>query len=321
MMPSLCLEPHAVQLTPPDIARWKSGNAGAPYVYSFDSGLPGPQVLVTALVHGNEISGAMVLNDLLQQGVQVRSGNLTLAFCNVAAFSQFDPLRPDASRYLDEDFNRVWSNDRLYGSTSNREVERARQLLPFVQRCTHLLDLHSMHEPCEPLWVTGLLPRNIALAQSLQTGAQTVVDAGHADGVRMRDFAQLSSPTEDAVALLLEAGQHWQLSTLNHARNALARFLLSSQTWELSDIPIGWLMPKVANNPPIEVTHKVVARSMNFTFTESFQGGEVIAQAGTVIGYDQDEPIVTPYSECVLVMPSLRQLRAGVTVVRLGRYY
>jgi hypothetical protein len=38
-----------------------------------------------------------------------------------------------------------------------------------------------------------------------------------------------------------------------------------------------------------------------------------------VIAHDQDEAIVTPYDNCVLVMPSLRQLRPGVTTVRLGR--
>jgi hypothetical protein len=38
-----------------------------------------------------------------------------------------------------------------------------------------------------------------------------------------------------------------------------------------------------------------------------------------VIGWRDGEPVVTPYPDCVLVMPSLRQLRPGVTVVRLGR--
>jgi hypothetical protein len=28
---------------------------------------------------------------------------------------------------------------------------------------------------------------------------------------------------------------------------------------------------------------------------------------------------LTPYDDCVVVMPSMRQLRPGVTVVRLGR--
>ena len=35
--------------------------------------------------------------------------------------------------------------------------------------------------------------------------------------------------------------------------------------------------------------------------------------------WSNGEPVVTPYPDCVLVMPSLRQLRPGVTVVRLGR--
>lgn len=39
----------------------------------------------------------------------------------------------------------------------------------------------------------------------------------------------------------------------------------------------------------------------------------------TVIAYDSGNPVCTPYDDCVLVMPSLRQLRPGVTVVRLGR--
>jgi hypothetical protein len=51
-----------------------------------------------------------------------------------------------------------------------------------------------------------------------------------------------------------------------------------------------------------------------------FEGQEVIAKAGTLLGHDDGEPVTTPYDDCVLVMPSInRPLRAGVTVVRLGR--
>jgi hypothetical protein len=38
-----------------------------------------------------------------------------------------------------------------------------------------------------------------------------------------------------------------------------------------------------------------------------------------VIGWSNGEAVSTPYDDCMLVMPSLRQLRPGVTVVRLGR--
>jgi hypothetical protein len=45
-----------------------------------------------------------------------------------------------------------------------------------------------------------------------------------------------------------------------------------------------------------------------------------VPKAGTVLGHDDGEPVTTPYDDCVLVMPAVnRPLRAGVTVVRLGR--
>lgn len=58
---------------------------------------------------------------------------------------------------------------------------------------------------------------------------------------------------------------------------------------------------------------------MDFEFTQPFTGGETLAYAGTVIAIDGETEFVTPYDNCALVMPSVRQLRPGVTTVRLGR--
>ena len=70
----------------------------------------------------------------------------------------------------------------------------------------------------------------------------------------------------------------------------------------------------------MRVTDRIVAQSMDFVFTEAFTGGEVVAKAGTVIAHDAGQAVVTPHDGCVLVMPSVRQLRPGLTVVRLGQY-
>jgi hypothetical protein len=58
---------------------------------------------------------------------------------------------------------------------------------------------------------------------------------------------------------------------------------------------------------------------MDFRFAGPYTGLETFAEAGAVIAWRDGQPVVTPYDHCVLVMPSLRQLRPGVTVVRLGR--
>ena len=337
-----------IEIAAPDIKRWQratsdaigaGGTTQVQYVHERSGALPGPDVLVTALVHGNEFSGAIALDELLASSWQPMCGRVTFAFCNVAAFARFDAAQPDAARFVDEDFNRVWSDARL--ATDERpnggiakpiagpaakptvELARARELLPFVARATHLLDLHSMHERGAPLLVTGTLKRNIDFAQALQTASQVIIDSGHADGVRLRDCGAFADPAGERVALLLEAGQHWQASSVAVARNTLARFLVAAGTVSRPEaqtvFPDGWLLPDTTPPTPVQVTDRVVAQSMNFAFTHTFTGGEVIAKAGTVIAHDNGKPVLTPYDSCVLVMPSVRQLRAGVTVVRLGQ--
>ncbi len=316
------MKPLAVQVAAPDIAAWQRGSAGLAYVHERTGPRPGPDILVTALVHGNEYSGAIALDELLSSAWVPACGRVTFAFCNVAAFARFDAHQPDASRCTDEDFNRVWSAQRLDGPERSQELDRARQIRPLVDRATHLLDLHSMHEAGAPLWITGLQPRNMAFAQALQTATQGVVDEGHADGVRMRDYGAFSASGGERIALLLEAGQHWDPRSVSVARNALMRFLVQAGALQRQDVPAGWLLPDALPPAPIVVTHRVVAGSMNFRFVPPFAsatGGETIARAGTVIAFDAGREVVTPYDDCVLVMPSLRQLRPGVTTVRLGR--
>ena len=294
----------------------------APYVHERQGSAPGPDVLVTALVHGNEYSGAIVMDELLSSGWRPTNGRVTFSFCNIAAFVSFDPCAPDASRYVDEDFNRVWSATRLESNEQSAELTRARVLRPFVTRATHLIDLHSMHEPARPLWVTGRLRRNIDFAQALQTPCQVIIDSGHADGVRMRDYGDFSSPNGDRIALLLEAGQHWQASSVSAAKNAVLRFLVQAGAMTEADAQGGWANWWLSDHippAPITVTHRIVAQSMDFAFTQPYTGSEVIAKAGSVIATDNGLPIATPYDNCVLVMPSVRQLTVGVTTVRFAK--
>ncbi|MEY3671364.1 MAG: hypothetical protein RI904_1021, partial [Pseudomonadota bacterium] len=50
--------------------------------------------MVQALTHGNEICGAIVVNWLMQQNVRPKAGRLTIAFANMLAFANWDPLNP-----------------------------------------------------------------------------------------------------------------------------------------------------------------------------------------------------------------------------------
>jgi succinylglutamate desuccinylase len=311
-------------LPQPDIAAWRAGNTGTEGVWQFDSGQPGRHVLITALIHGNELCGAWALKGLLEAGVRPQRGCLTLAFCNLAAFDRFDATHHDASRFVDEDLNRQWSTERIQAG-GTQERRRAQALLPFVAQADWLLDLHSMHEPAAPLLLTGMQDRNLALARALRNPAHIVVDPGHKDGVRMRDYGRFGDLCEGGDngtrSLLIECGFHGDLQSRAVAQDLCVRFLQAS---ELLDAPNlerllpGWRQPDAPQQWALDVTGPVVAKSDKFRFVEPYRGLEIMARAGTVIGWNDDEPVTTPYDDCVLVMPSVRQAKAGVTVVRFA---
>lgn len=314
----------AFEVERPPLGVWRFGNTGVEGVWHFKAAEPGPVVMVTCLLHGNELCGAWAVKGLLEAGLRPRRGALTLAFCNLAAFDRFDPAHHDASRFVEEDMNRQWSELRLSQPVS-LEGRRAAVLRPFVERADWLLDLHSMHEPGPPLLLSGPHPRAVELAKSLNAVRHIVRDAGHSDGVRMRDYGRFGLPDDspDArTALLVECGFHGDPSSVAVAKDICYRFLLQTGSVEaealLTALP-GWQRPPPDRHVVLEVEGAVVAKNERFRFVRALQPLEVIPKAGSVIGFDGGERIETPFDDCVLVMPSTRQARAGVTVVRYAR--
>ncbi|SAL52578.1 succinylglutamate desuccinylase / aspartoacylase family protein [Caballeronia turbans] len=311
---------YPIEITFPDISAHAAGNAGVPYVHTFDSGIDGPHVMINALTHGNEVCGAIVVDALLRARLRPRRGRLTLAFANVEAYGRFDAKKPDASRFVDQDFNRVWTAQALDDtSRDSSELRRARAMRPVIDTVDLLLDLHSMHEKSKPLIVAGPLDKGIELSALLGTPATVICDEGHPEGRRMRDYEGFGDPSSGKNALLIECGQHWEAAAVTVARDVTARFLLLSGVIDKEDVPDGWIQPSPREMLVVRVTEPVVAKSMDFRFAGDYTGLEVFHEAGSVIGWSEGAAVATPYDDCMLVMPSLRQLRPGVTVVRLGK--
>jgi predicted deacylase len=321
--------PSPIELQAPDLSRWAPGNTGTPYVWSFDSGLSGPQVMVQALTHGNEICGAIALDALLgqQSSWQPQRGRLTLAFGNIAAFARWDPADPDRSRYVDEDFNRVWGDEALLGARESVELRRARQLRPYVDAADLLLDMHSMHEPCIPLMVCGATARGgdkgAALSRQLKVPELLLIDTGHPAGLRMIERGRFADPQDARTAVLIECGQHWERAAAEVAMDTLLRFL--GHTGVLHQAFVDAQLRRIARPLPaqqqlVRVTEAVVARSLGFRFVREFRGLEVLPRAGELIATDGAHEFRAPYDDTVLVMPGTTHLKVGMTTVRLGRF-
>ena len=312
-----------VELQAPDIAPWRDGGTGVDWVHALDSGRPGPQAMVQALTHGNEICGAIALDWLLRhvrQGWRPPRGRLVLAFANVAAYSRFDPADPFASRCIDEDYNRVWADETLAGPRDSVELRRARELRPYVDAAEQLLDIHSMSEPCRPLMVCGRVDKNAAYARELGMPADLLIDTGHAAGLRMIDRGGFGDPAAPQRALLIECGQHWERAAAEVAIDSLVRFLGLAGMADPAWVQASLRLPLPRQQRLVRVTEAVVARSAGFRFLRPVQGFDVIARAGTPLAQDGDQVWTTPYDDTVLVMPGTHNLKPGGTAVRLGRF-
>ncbi|MBE9606629.1 succinylglutamate desuccinylase/aspartoacylase family protein [Acetobacteraceae bacterium H6797] len=304
-----------VRLAAPDISPWLNGGP-LRGVQSFTGSEPGPHVAITALIHGNEIGGAILLDRWLREGLRPARGRLSLIFANIDAFARFDPNDPTQSRYLDEDMNRVWDPARLAAPMRSIEARRARELRPLIDTVDLLLDLHSMLWQRRALFITGVSDKARDLALKLGTPPLVVADEGHANGRRLVDYPRFSAPDSDKIGLLVEAGLHWEPSTIETMEAAATAMLRESGI-----MPEGWGKDFPPSEPPrlARVTRTVVAVSHRFGFLGPYCGGEVIPRRNTLIALDGEEEIRTPHDNCLLVMPSLRVMR-GHTAVRLARF-
>ena len=303
---------YPIEIDPPDIERYRHGNAGVDFVHVLDSGKPGPSVMIQALTHGNEFCGAIALDSLFKQKVSPSKGKLILAFANVAAFARFNRDDPDRARYIDEDYNRVWGDDVLLGARDSAELRRARELRPFVDVADLLLDLHSMHEPCRPIMVCAKSEKSVALARRMGAPADLLLDTGHPAGLRMMERGAFSDPASPRAAVLIECGQHWAKSSVDVAIDTCNRFLSVTGLLERTFSSV--------NQKVIRVTEPVVAKTMGFRFASPWKGLEVVKKAGSLVATDDGKEWRTPYDDCIMVMPSVRHLKPGTTMVRLGRY-
>lgn len=309
---------YPIELVGPDIGPYAEGNAGIPYISSFEAARPGPHVMISAVVHGNEPAGAVAIDRLMREKIRPTRGTITLAFMNVEAYLRFDAEDPNATRWVDEDFNRVWADNVLNGDRDSVELRRARQVQPVVAAADFLLDIHTMQHLAPPVMMAGWLDKGVDLARKVAVPELIIADRGHASGLRMRDHGAFADQGTKNASVLIECGQHWEASSGSLAIESAIRFLDS----------LGMIDPAVARDagcdePTAPQSHWIVQKAVTienqqFTFVEKFTGGEILPRAGTLLGHDGETPVHTPFDDCLLIMPSKR-LWKGQTAVRLAK--
>ena len=308
--------PPVFEVLPRDLSAYRQGNVGIDYVHRFESGKPGPHVLINALTHGNEISGMVAATHLLDSGVRPRVGTLTISFANVAAYESFDPARPFESRQLVHNLNRIWSDAELDGAEQSPELQRARALRPVVAAADHILDIHSTSQDVQPFWVYPGYSRNAAAALALGTPpVHLVMPAGLGSGTPLIQHGRHGLADGSGVALVVECGQHFRRSAADLATAVAQDFLAH----------FGLLAPRTEDErlaPPApqrryELLQTCMVRTPEFRFVRPLLGFEVFAE-GELIATDGPHEIRALCADCTVFMPT-REPIVGREAVYLTR--
>jgi len=301
-----------LEVLPRDLSAYAQGNIGIPSVHRFESGRPGPHVLINALTHGNEICGMVAATHLLDNGVRPLIGTLTISFAHVEAYNAFDPSRPFANRQIEHNLNRIWSDELLGGSEHSPELRRARELRPVVAAADHILDIHSTSQDNEPFWVYPGFERNarVALAVGLPA-VHLVMPSGLGSGTPLIQHGAHAGELAPGAALVAECGQHFRRSSALVATEVTLRLL--SHFGLIEHAPSA--LPAAPRR--FALLRTCMVTTPQFRFVRPLVGFETF-DAGELIATDGQTRIEAPCDRCTVFMPT-REPIVGREAVYLTR--
>lgn len=297
-----------LQVLPRDLSAYRAGNTGVDYVHRFDSGRPGPHVLINALTHGNEICGMVAATHLLDTGVRPLIGVLTVSFAHVEAYEAFRADDPFANRQIVHNLNRVWSGAWLDGAEDSPELRRARQLRPVVAAADHILDIHSTSHDGGAFWVYPDFPRNARAALAIGAGGAStthlVMPSGLGSGTPLIQHGRHGLPGEVAgAALVVECGQHFLRSSAEVATRTALDFLAH---FGLISVPAATAAP--APQRRFELLRTCMVQTESFEFTRRLSGFETFAEGELIATDGAAGEIRSPCDECTVFMPTRRPI-------------
>ena len=268
---------------------------------------PGPTLLVSAAVHGDEINGTGAIRELIRNpGFELKTGTLVLApVINVPGFERHSRYLPDR-----RDLNRSFPGSRG-GSMASRLAKAVFEKI--IKKCDYCLDLHtaSVRRTNFPN-VRGDLSEPGVRRLARAFGCEVVIDNTGPEGSLRSEATAVGCST-----LILEAGEVWKVEpsvveyTLRGIRNILID--LEMIDGEIDKAPFRTV-----------VRQTTWLRSSNGGFLqfhvrpgELVEEGQSLATNSDLLGTDL-EVITAPQSGMVLGMTTIPSVSPGDPIVHLA---
>jgi predicted deacylase len=189
----------------------------------FDSGRPGPTLLVTGGVHGNEHCGPKAIRQVV---AEIASGALQLKRGKLIAVPVVNHLAYERNvRFVDENLNRIFMH---HDHPKTHEQRVANEILPLIDECNFFLDLHSVHALDAPpfCFIDNDKPEHQAFVKAMGleyilTGWGRLYAGAGLNQPASTDYAQ----SRGKIAACVECGGHDDASSPDVARACILRAL------------------------------------------------------------------------------------------------
>ncbi|MDA9951261.1 succinylglutamate desuccinylase/aspartoacylase family protein [Oligoflexaceae bacterium] len=208
--------------------------ADSAYILQPKAAIEGPKPIsltLMAIVHGNEVAGTTILNQvldaILSETIILRQP-LAVVLGNCAAAAQ-------GKRYLERDLNRSFNRP----DAGDAESKRAVQLSSILDETHLLLDIHQTKEPAEnPFFIFPYSKSGLALARNISMDIPVVTHWGtpfSSEGMCTDEYTN----TKGGCGITLEVGQNgfhpFRVGTGVHA--VLKTLAFSQRCWDEGSLP------------------------------------------------------------------------------------
>jgi succinylglutamate desuccinylase len=286
-----------------------SSNAAYPRVLGhYTTGRPGPTIVVTGGIHGNEPAGCeamlAVLARLTREQLPLR-GELWAVAGNLRGLAA-------NQRYLDRDLNRRWIREDLARIVANGPEEAAEDheqlellgfLAPLLERSQTpivFFDLHSTSGPSAPFVCMADVLRNrkIALALGIPVvlGLEEVLD-----GSLLGYLCDLGH-----IGVAVEGGQHRDPMTVHYHESAVWLMLAAADALDhkhlhgINTDSFGPRDPAIPGVVEIRHRHVVVPAREPFVMLPGFANFQPVTR-GQIVAHDARGPVHAPFAGLMML--------------------
>lgn len=269
---------------------------------------PGPSVLISGALHGDEINGTGSIRELiLNPEFELTSGTLLLVpVLNVPGFERHSRYLPDR-----RDLNRCFPGSKS-GSMASRLAHTI--FTEIVQRCDFAIDIHTaaIRRTNFPN-IRGDLSDDRVRRMALAFGAEIIVDSRGPKGSFRRTASEAGCPT-----ILLEAGEVWKVepTVIEFALRGIQSVLRS-----LGMVAEGRYVPSF--RVIAKQTRWLRADSAGFLRFHAAPGdlvqlGQTLATNTSLLGKEQNT-VVSPMDGVIVGMTTLPSVSPGDPICHIAK--